>query len=306
MKAIVVDPASRSNLGFAEVPDPVPGPGQVLIDVRHTSLNAGELFMAEVLDPGTVLGFDASGIVVAAASDGSGPAVGSRVVSYADRGGWAQLRAVDTNDVAVVPDSIDLGEVATLPVAAGTALRALWQAGPAAGLRVFVTGATGGVGTFAVQLAKISGAYVIASTSSRERGKELLNLGADQVVADLDEIDQPVDIVIDQVGGPQLIRAYGLLAEGGSVQSVGWSSKQAATFPVASTLGRRQPISLTSVYNGGGLTDRGKQFQALLNLVEAGRLEPVIGWRNTWDHIEDAVAALTSRTLVGKAILDLT
>ncbi|WP_019926674.1 zinc-binding dehydrogenase [Nocardia sp. BMG111209] len=306
MKAIVVDPASASKFGFAEVPEPVPGPGQVLVDVRHSSLNAGELYMAGVLDPGAVLGFEATGLVVAAAADGSGPPVGSRVMTYADNGGWARLRAVDTTDVAVVPDSIDLGVAATLPVAAGTALRALQQAGPLTGLRVLVTGAVGGVGTFAVQLAQISGAYVIASVSSAERGKGLRELGADQVVIGLDGIDRPVDVVIDQVGGPQLVRAYGLLAPGGNVQSVGWSSQQAATFPVGSTLGRRRPITLTSVYNGGGLTDRGTNFRILLDLIDTGKLEPVIGWRDTWDRIDDAVSALTGRTLSGKAVLDLT
>ncbi|MCX4093881.1 zinc-binding dehydrogenase [Nocardia sp. alder85J] len=305
MRAIVVDPAAASGVGFAEAPEPEPGPGQVLIDVRHTSLNSAEPFLAGVLEPGTVLGFDATGIVVAAAADGSGPPVGSRVVSYADHGGWARLRAVDSIDVAVVPDSIELGVAATLPVAAGTALRALRQAGPVAGLRVLVTGASGGVGTFAVQLAKISGAHVIASVGAVERGAGLRELGADEVVVGLDDIDRPVDLVIDQVGGSALVRAYALLAEGGSVQSVGWASGQAAVFPVASTLGRRQPISLVSVYNGGGLTDRGKHFRILLDLMEAGRLRPAIGWRGSWERVGEAVSALAGRTLAGKAVLDL-
>ena len=305
MKALVVDPSAPFKVAPAEVPDPQPGPGQVLIEVQHTSLNAGELFVAGVSKPGAILGFDASGVVAQAAADGTGPAVGARVVSFAQGAGWAQLRAVDTADVAVVPDSVDLAEAATLPVAAGTALRALWQAGPTLGMRVLVTGASGGVGTFAVQLAKLGGAHVIASVGKPERGRQLPDLGADEVVVGLDGIDRPIDVVIDQVGGEQLVRAYSLLAPGGSVQSVGWSSGRPAVLPVGSTLGHRHPISLTSVYNGEGLNDRARQLQALLDLVAANRLKPLIGWHGSWDRITEAAEALTGRVLMGKAIIDV-
>ncbi|MFD0631489.1 zinc-binding dehydrogenase [Catenulispora yoronensis] len=287
------------------MPDPQPGPGQVLIEVRHTSLNAGELFVAGISETGTVLGFDASGVVAKAAADGTGPAVGTRVVSFAQGAGWAQLRAVDTNDVAIVPDSVDLAEAATFPVAAGTALRALWQAGPTLGMRVLVTGASGGVGTFAIQLAKLGGAHVIASVGNPDRARGLPELGADEVVVGLNDLNHPVDIIIDQVGGPQLVHAYTLLAPGGSVQSVGWSSGEPALLPVGSTLGHRHPISLTSVYNGEGLNDRAKQLQVLLDLLDAGRLKPTIGWHGSWNQVAEAAKALTSRTLTGKAILDI-
>lgn len=133
-------------------------------------------------------------------------------MSFAAAGGWAELRAVDTVDVAVVPDTVDLAEAATLPVAAGTALRALWQAGPTAGRRVLVTGASGGVGSFAVQLAAIGGAHVIASVGSAEHRKASANLGAAEVVVGLERVTAPVDTVIDLVGGPQLVAAYELLA----------------------------------------------------------------------------------------------
>ncbi|MFD0286770.1 alcohol dehydrogenase catalytic domain-containing protein [Streptomyces lutosisoli] len=133
MRALIVDPTAPGRLRLGEVPDPVPGPAQVLVEVRHTSLNAAELFFAERAEPGEVIGFDAAGVVVTAAADGSGPAVGSRVVGFAEGGGFGALRAMDVADVAVVPDAVDLGEAAALPVAAGTALRALEQAGPLLG-----------------------------------------------------------------------------------------------------------------------------------------------------------------------------
>jgi NADPH:quinone reductase-like Zn-dependent oxidoreductase len=305
MKALVVAPGSPFTIGFADVPDPEPRPGQVLIEVRHTSLNSAELFLAGVSDPGTVLGFDASGVVVRAAADGTGPAVGSRVVSFAHGAGWGRLRVADTIDVAVVPDSVELGVAATLPVAGGTALRALWQAGPVLGRRVLVTGASGGVGTFAIQLAKLGGAHVIASVGAKERGEGLAELGADEVVVGLEGLERPVDVVIDQVGGEQLVQAYGLLADGGSVQSVGWASGRPALLPVGSTLGHVRPVSLMSVYNGGGLTDRPEQLRVLLELVRDGRLSPLIGWRGSWDRYAEPARLLTDRRLAGKAILDV-
>lgn len=305
MRALVVDPAAPAKLRLDEVPEPVPGPGQVVIEVHHSSLNAAELYFAERSQPGTVLGFDAAGVVVRAAEDGSGPAVGSRVVTFAADGGWAQRRAVDVIDLAVVPESVGLAEAATLPVAGGTALRALWQAGPIAGRRVLVTGASGGVGSFAVQLAAIAGAYVIASVGSPESGKGLDELGADEVVLGPENVDGPIDVVIDNVGGPQLAAAYGLLAPGGSLQSVGWAAGESAVLAPGSTLGRPTPVSITSVYNGSGLTDRPAQLEALLRLVAAGRLTPKIAWRGPWDRIAEATDALANRRLRGKAVLDI-
>ncbi|WP_326725095.1 zinc-binding dehydrogenase [Streptomyces sp. NBC_00243] len=305
MRALIVDPTAPGRLRLGDAPDPVPGPGQVLIEVRHTSLNAAELFFAERAAPGEVIGFDAAGVVVTAAADGTGPAVGSRVVGFAEGGGFGALRAMDVADVAVVPDGVELGEAATLPVAAGTALRALEQAGPLLGRTVLVTGASGGVGGFAVQLAALGGAYVIGVAGSEESAGGLTELGSDEVAIGLGGVTLPVDVVVDTVGGGQLVAAYGLLAPGGSLQSVGWAAGREAPLPVGSTLGSPIPKTIVSVYNGAGLTDRRAQLDRLLALVAAGRLRVPVGWRGPWDKIADAVEALGNRRLRGKAVLDV-
>jgi threonine dehydrogenase-like Zn-dependent dehydrogenase len=93
-------------------------------------------------------------------------------------------------------------------------LRALRAAGPLLGRRVLITGASGGVGRFAVQLAARAGARVIASVGSPARGQGLAERGADEVVVGLDSLDQPVGVVLDSVGGPQLVAARRLLAPG--------------------------------------------------------------------------------------------
>lgn len=305
MRALIVNPEAPGRLSPGEAPDPEPGPGQVLVEVRHTSLNVAELYFAERGEPGEVIGFDAAGIVVGTAADGSGPAPGSRVVGFGEGGGFGALRAMDVADVAVVPAGVDLGEAAALPVAAGTALRSLEQAGPLLGRRVLVTGASGGVGGFAVQLAALGGAYVIGVAGSGDGRRWVAELGADAVVAGVDRVSEPVDVVVDTVGGDRLAAAYGLLAPGGSLQSVGWAAGREAVLPVGSTLGSRTPKAIVSVCNGGGLTDRQAQLDRLLAMVAAGKLRVPVGWRGPWDKIVDAVEALGGRRLHGKVVLDV-
>ncbi len=178
MRALVVDPSAEGGLRLGEAPEPEPAPDQVLVDIRHITLNYGDLNGARNRPAGFVPGWDASGVVMRAAADGDGPAAGARVVTtMVTQGGWAERRAVALDELAVVPDDIDLGEAATLPVTGVTALRALRRSGPLLGRRVLVTGASGGVGRFAVQLASLGGAHVIASVGSQARGEGLRELG---------------------------------------------------------------------------------------------------------------------------------
>jgi NADPH2:quinone reductase len=141
MRAIVYDPAAKHGLRLDDVPDPTPAPSQALVRVTAVSLNWGELtHMTEQRAPGEVPGWDASGIVIAAAEDGSGPPAGAEVVTFGWSGAWAELRAVDTRELAVVPEGLPLADAAALPVAGVTALRAVRALGPVVGRRVLVTG----------------------------------------------------------------------------------------------------------------------------------------------------------------------
>ena len=298
---------------LASVPPPQTnaGQGQVLVEVRHYSLNLREIHLAEEggVPANLVLGWDAAGVVVAAArnrgesgrtSGEFGPAVGDRVVTHSGNGGWAQLRSAPVSNMAVVPDSVDLAAAATLPVSATTALGALRDAGPILGRRVLITGASGGVGRFAVQLAALGGAYVIASVGSQPRGMGLRELGAHEVVLGLDGIEEPVDVVIDLVGGPSLVEAFGLLSLGGTVESIGCVSGQPAVFPPYATVGPKR--SLVSFTLPASLS---ADLTTLIGLLADGRLTAEIGWRGPWERHDDAVAALLSRQVNGKAVLDV-
>ncbi|MEV6783807.1 zinc-binding dehydrogenase [Streptomyces sp. NPDC051098] len=300
VRALVVDPSATDAVRLTEVPEPVPGPGQVLVDVHHVSLNHGDLndALSGRVPEGAVLGSDAAGVVVR--SEGPGPAVGTRVVALS-AGAFAERIAVDADALAEIPDGLSPAEAAALPVAGIAALRSLRAGGLAPGKRVLVTGASGGVGRFALQLAAAAGAHVIASVGSASRREGLVKAGADEVVG-LKGLDRPVDVIIDSVGGPQMVAAWELLAPGGSLQSVGWTSGEPAVFPPYSTIGPAK--SLTSFVND--LSAPAADLALLVGYAAEGSLAVQIGWQGPWERFADAAQALRRRTVQGKAVLRVT
>jgi NADPH:quinone reductase-like Zn-dependent oxidoreductase len=301
VRALVVDPSASAAVRLGEVADPVPGPGQVLVEVSHASLNHGDLNDARSgrVPVGAVLGSDAAGVVVRAAADGTGPAVGTRVVALTT-GAFAERVAIDVGALAEVPKGVDPAKAVALPVAGVAALRSLRAAGLGPGKRVLVTGASGGVGRFAVQLAARAGAHVIASVGSAARAEGLAEAGADEVLIGLEGLHRPVDVVIDSVGGSQLVAAWELLAPGGSVQSVGWTSGEPAVFPPYATVGPAK--SLTSFVIEG---DAGADLAVLTELAAEGSLTVEIGWQDSWDRFDEAAEALRGRRISGKAVLEV-
>ncbi|MEV3978101.1 zinc-binding dehydrogenase [Nonomuraea sp. NPDC049758] len=296
MRALVVGPGAVGRL--ADVPEPVPGAGQALVEVRRTSVNFSELRHMDRLPEGVVLGYDAAGVVLRPAADGTGPAEGARVAAFG-AGAWAERAAFDTGSLAVVPDGVDLAVAAALPMSGLSALRSLRAAGVSLGSRVLVTGASGSVGTLAVQLARLAGAHVVASVSSAARAKAL---GPDvDVVTALDGV-APVDAVIELVGGPTLVAAWGLLKPGGNLQSIGWAGGQPAVFPPGSTFSLGPARSMNSF---GDVGSPGPDLAFLLGLVAAGDLTVEIGRRVPWDRLDEAAAAQLDRTVTGKVVLDI-
>jgi NADPH2:quinone reductase len=302
MRAFVFDPGAPAGLRLRAAKDPEPGPSQALVRVAATSLNFADVaFLHDRKIPGAVPGFDAAGVVASAAGDGSGPAVGARVVTFGWSGGWAELRAVETTELAILPPGLDLGLAAAIPAAGVTALRALRRLGSLVGHRVLITGASGGVGRFAVQLAARAGAHVVASVGSPKRGSGLAALGAAEVVTGLRGVTQPVHAALDNVGGSTLSDAYALLEPGGCVQSVGMASLQPTSidFEQARLRGGGRIEAFT-------VGDRfGPDLAYLTGLVAAGDLDPQVGWRGPWQQAADAAAALMGRKVQGKAVLEV-
>ncbi|MFG2583429.1 zinc-binding dehydrogenase [Streptomyces malaysiensis] len=308
MAALVTDRTSRAGVTLVpDLPVPVPAPNEALVRIRAIGLNFGEVNTGiHVMDEGLVPGWDSAGVVEVAAADGSGPPAGSLVVTHGATGGWAEYRAVATDWLGVAPPETDPGALATIPVAAGTALRALQLTGTL-GRRIMVTGATGGVGRYAVQLAHQGGAYVIAVTRSPDKhGERLRELGADDVVARPGDVDEPLDGVIDLVAGDHLVEAYVGLAPGGKLVAVGHATATETTFPVGAFHahdGRHDRTLVTFHLHQG--TPLGADLTLLARQIAARKLDAEVTWRDSWKNAEAAFAALRAGALHGKAVLDV-
>lgn len=302
MRALISTPDREEPVEFRDVPEPEPQPGELVLRVEAASVNRGELMLLEAR-PDWGPGQDVAGTVVAAAADGSGPGVGARVTGMADWGGWAERVVVPTHRVGVLPDRVGFGPAATLGVAGMTALRAVRAGGSLLGARVLVTGAAGGVGTFAVQFARLAGAEVTASAGSPERLRELAALGAAHTVVDGDPLEGPFDLVLEGVGGPSLERSLGALAPGGVVELYGAAAAEPARIALGS-FGRapRSRLEPFFVYQTGEETF-GRDLTFMAGLVAEGRLRPQVGLEVSWRDVVPALEALRERRVRGKVVL---
>ncbi len=177
MLAIVNTPGGPEPVAIREIAEPEPLPNEAIVTVHAFSLNRGELRLFQARPEGWRPGQDIAGVVVRAAADGSGPPAGTRVVGLCDWHGWAERAAVPSHRMAALADNVSFAAAASLPVAGLTALRTLRHGAPLLGKRVLITGAAGGVGNLAVQLAARSGARVTAVVGNAERARTLDGLG---------------------------------------------------------------------------------------------------------------------------------
>ena len=295
--------AEPPHVALTEVKDPTPLPNEALVAVKAFSLNRGESKRLADREPGERTGWDVTGFVEQAAADGSGPPEGARVVGMVDQGAWAQQVAVPTDVLAPLPDEVSFAQAATLPVAGMTALLALQIAGTPAGKRVLVTGATGGVGRFAVQLATLSQAHVTALVRDEKAADALTALGADAVVT---ELEGEFDIVVEGVGGATLGIALAHVAPDGHVVSFA-STETETTFQTRDFFGRAPGATLHGLLVFPELRRSANRGTALLTtlagLVASGKLDCSIEREASWREAGEQVQALLDRAVTGKVVL---
>jgi len=303
--AVVVDPAVSGRLVIRPVPDPVPDRGEAIVRVRAISLNRGEVRRSTMAQAGWRPGWDLAGHVERAAADGSGPKVGARVVGFLPEGAWGERVAVPTHAVAELPEKVTFSQAATFPVAGLTALHALGKNGTILGKRVLVTGATGGVGDFAVQLARLGGAHVTATARRAEQVPPLRQLGAHEVTVG-DEVPASLkyDLVIESVGGRTLGTALAALERGGVCVTLGVSASAEVTFDTRTFFA----IGRTQLYGFYLFSELGNEpaavgLRRLADLVAAGQLAPHISVERPWTEIAQVAADLMARKYPGKAVL---
>jgi len=307
MRGLITDPSAPGGLRLADdLPEPEPGPSDAVVEVHAFSVNRGELKLLKARSDGWQPGQDISGVVVATAQNRSGPAVGTRVVGIVDGAGWSERAAVELNRLAALPDSVSHEHAASLPVAGLTAFRALRSVGPALAKRALVTGATGGVGQFAVQLAVAAGASVTAQVSGPHRVEEARALGASEVVTSLDdEALGPFDLVLDGVGGPLLRSALLRCAPRATVATYGSIGGSGADIDLPAFANAPLTRVLGFFVYAEGTATMGTELASLVALVADGRLNPRLGVVRDWEATNEVLDAMSARNVTGKAVLTI-
>lgn len=313
-----------------EVPCPDAGPGELLVRVCAAGLNPVDFKTRQgVLKPvqryrlPAVMGNELAGIVEACGAGVTGFAVGDRVFARMPKGAMgalAEYAVVPQEVLAIMPATLDFEAAAGIPLAGLTALQALRdELRLAPGSRVFIPGGAGGVGTFAIQIAKWLGAEV--TTTASPRGRALVErLGADVVIdytaQRFEDHVRDMDGAFDLLGGETLEKCFGVVKRGGTVVSVagmpepltarrdlGRGPALAALFWIVSYRLRAQAARNGVTYRYLFMHPSGDELAELARLVDAGRLEPVIDRVFPFAQVDQAFAHLESGHAKGKVIV---
>ncbi|WP_155375039.1 NAD(P)-dependent alcohol dehydrogenase [Catellatospora vulcania] len=318
MKAIVRDRYGTADVvRFTDVPKPAVGPEQVLVQVRACSLNFGDraalhgeprvvrLAWGLRRPKVTVLGRDVAGTVVEVGAKVSRWQPGDEVFGEVNQRGFAEYVAAPADHLARRPAGVSFEQAATLPVAASTALQALRLGAVTTGSRVLVNGASGGVGTFAVQLAADLGAQVTGVCSTRN-AELVRSLGAeviDYTREDFTRGDRSYDVIFDLAGGHGLAAMRRVLAPGGVyLSSSGTGGRVLGPLPhllKVTVLGAvtRQRLRVVAARRDTADLDH------LADLVAAGRLCPVIERVRPLSETAEALRRLETDHARGKIVL---
>ena len=304
MTAIVASASDDRRTERSTVDVPQPGPGEVLVAVRAFSINRGELALLSHREAGWRPGQDVAGQVAALGDGVTGLEIGQSVAALADGGGWAEYVLAPEGRIAPIPDGTTIEQAAALPMAGTTALNLVRRGGALLGRHALVTGASGGVGGYAVQLLARSGAHVtaLARPAHTER---LQNLGAADVVDTLDDIGDPIDFALESVGGQSLADTITHMTPESTIVMFGNSSGEPTPIDVFAFAGGHEDAQLATYFSYHHEHEAGTNLATLLDLVASGDLQVDIGLHESWDAIEEALDALAQRRVTAKAVLTI-
>ena len=289
-----------------------PFSNEALVRVTAISLNRGELGRAQRTADGTLqIGWDFVGTVDTPAADGTGPVAGIRVVGFSTRmEGWAELVAVPTLYIAPIPEGVSDAQAATLPVAGLTALHSVDAATSLLGRHALITGATGGVGMFAVQLGALAGATAFAQIRRAEQKPFIESLGEHPMIVTEDGREfskqEGFRLIIDGVSGAILANAIPALAPDGICVCYGVTD----TPEIPVDIGQFMRIGLAQMmgfhlYAKSTSSPPSENLPRLLSLVADGRLNCAIEREASWTEINRVAQDLIDRKFLGKAVLHI-
>ena len=306
-----------------ESPEPRPAAGEVVVEVRATALNRADLLQVRghyPPPPGEPdpPGLECAGEILEIGPEVAGWAAGDRVMALLGGGGHAERVAVPAGQLMAVPESLSWAEAAAVPEAALTAWTNLVaEGGLEAGESVLVTGASGGVGSFTVQLAHELGATVVAAARDLERLEPLRDLGADHLVVDDDQLPRRVreatgrgaDLIFDTVSGDRLPSHLAALEKRGRLVLIGLMAGPRAEVDLARVL-RRQLRLIGSVLRSRPRAEKARLVAGFTEFAAErladGRLEPLVAGRFAFERIADAYAAMEAGGLLGKVVVERT
>jgi NADPH:quinone reductase len=309
MRALVADPAASPALSLDDVPEPTPGAGELLVEMEAASVNRGEIRTAGRQPPGTVLGWDVAGTVAALGEGVTQFDVGERVVAVSPAGGsFAERVAVPAEWAAPLPTACDFVTAATLPVAGITAVNILRLARTHAGDRVLITGAAGGVGLFAVQLALQTGAAVTGQAGSEERVAAVRAAGAEPMVhpGDGSPVEGEFDVVLDAIGGPMVGPLLNATVAKGRVVIYGNSADAPSTLRVESFYSKGVTIYGFRIFASLAPAQAVKDLANLAEQACAGTLEVKVQATASLAEALPLIRDLYARKVTGKVVITRT
>ena len=303
MRALVATGNADPLVELTNVDEPALAHDELLVSVEAFSLNRPDFLWLSVPNPQWRVGIDFAGKVIQAAADGHGPAVGERVMVHApDGGGGAELATAKPQFTTTIPANVSSETAAALPLAGLVALRLVREAAIKKGQRVLITGATGGVGHFAVELALNAGASVTALARPGEPVDTLIQRGA-QVIYSLDEATEPFETILESIGGGVLTQAFAKLTRRGTILWFGAASGQPAQIDFFSFFPDRSSMTLKHFVYSEVEGDDAADLQALVTLVAAGVLNPHISRIEDWSQTSEVLKSIQTGSLTGKAVL---
>ncbi|GAA3664545.1 NAD(P)H-quinone oxidoreductase [Nocardioides ginsengisoli] len=323
MRAVTQNaPGGPETLVVSELPDPEPGPGEVLLDVAATAVNRADLLQRQGFYPpppgaSDVIGLECSGTVAAVGPGVTSWAVGDRGCALLAGGGYASRVVVPEGQVMPVPDGVDLVTAAALPEVACTVWSNVFMV---AGLRpgdVFlVHGGGGGIGTFAIQLAAASGARVFTTAGSADKLERCRELGAEVAINYRDEDFVEVvrtatggagaDVVLDNMGAKYLGRNVDVLADEGRLVIIGMQGGVKGELDIATLLRKRGAVIATALRSrpiDGKARICASVVEHVWPLVADGTIAPVVSAVLPLDEVAEAHRMIESGAAVGKVLL---